>query len=297
MSKGSALGFLNASRIEFNDLFSQHEELRKRNQATRDIYLRKMENSLRNSQPPNKSPLHSEGLAPQSSGRGVNSLVNHSFTPKVGLANLNRGVDSASQGPAAQRIGEMIKNSLLKNFSACCDCISSMHEFDLAEHIRRKLDQQIDIKLKEAALKTNLHAQKDAFWKAFQEKAKIETDLEAKCLAMEKKLVQGRTQLSIKQARLSNKQAETLIRQAQRQQRLAVNTKVHMQANIEEIDYIYKNDKQSLLDDSQKYLASAGADITRYAKELDGLADQVRAADRQAVEKYRQLRQALSQGT
>lgn len=168
-----------------------------------------------------------------------------------------------------------------------------MHEFDLTERIRRKLDQHIEIKLKEAALKTNLHTQKESFMRAFQEKTRIEADLEAKCLSIEKKLVQGRTQLRIKQARLSNKQAETAIRQAQLSQRLSANTQLHMKANAEEIDYIYRNDKQSLLDDSQKYLSAAAADIGRFASELQQLDERARAGDRLNFERYLLLKKTL----
>ena len=159
----------------------------------------------------------------------------------------------------------MISDSLIKNFSACCDCISSMHEFDLVQEIRRKLDKHIALKLQQAAIGTTQTSQKETFLRALEEKAHIEAKLQMQCLELEKKLVQGRCQLRTKTTRLDHRDAELAIRRAEKEQKLTLNAKAHIQANIEEIDYIYKNDKQSLVDDSQKYISSISTDIPKFS--------------------------------
>lgn len=188
------------------------------------------------------------------------------------------------------RVSTTTTEDLRSNFSACCDCISGMQEHDLVLALLTSVDDVILKKLfsfehEPAAMRLAQALKGRQAIEKKQEKAAKDT--EKKLLALEN-TVEG------KRRKIENSEVEIQQRLLLREHQLKQNRGHQIEASAYELDYLYKNDPQSLLEDADKFAVSMKQDIDKFKDSISTLAHQA-SQNQHLVDYYLTLKKAVGE--
>lgn len=253
--------------VEYNDLFYQNEQLRSRNLRLKAAQVEQ---------------LRSEMLP-----------ASHQLPPR-----LNRGGDrpnlmySSTVGRKYTKFKPESIEAVIKNFESCSDFIISNQQVELMKMILRRIDAQIEEKLRRTEAN---EYEVQRFIRSLEEKRETEKTTDSDCQQLERQLIDLKKQIEDRRDKIKNFQDELLVRAAKREQSLKENKAQHITANLNELDYLYKNDPESLLEDSDKYIRQIKDDIERFKDEYDSLASQPKQVNYRVYDKYDRLKKQLAQ--
>lgn len=200
-----------------------------------------------------------------------------------------QSVRSSEVGPIAT-ITNTMTDSLRSNFSACCDYISAMQEHDLLLTLLASVDDAIIAKFK--SIGNNASAER--LIQAIRDRQSIEKKLERPLKDAEKKLLTLENTMDSKKRKIDNSEMEIQHRLILREQQLKQNKSHQMESSIHELDYLYKNDPQSLLEDTEKFAYSIKQDIERYKDSINNLTSQA-SKNQHLIDYYQSLKKAVGE--
>lgn len=176
------------------------------------------------------------------------------------------------------------------NFESCSDCISATQEHDLLLSLLSSVDHVLQAKL------NGFHDDPTAFRlsRALQERQAIEKKLEKAVKEAEKKALVARSNIESKRRKIENSETEIQHRLVLREQQLKQNRVQQIEASVYELDYLYKNDPQSLLEDVDKYAFCIKQDIDKFKDLIEGLTPESRK-NQALVDYYRTLKRDLGE--
>lgn len=219
--------------------------------------------------------------------------ASHQLPPR-----MNRGGDrpnllySSNVGRRASKAKPETVDAVLKNFDTCCDLIGASQQVELMKTILRRLDAQIEEKLRTTEA-DQFEVQR--FLRALELKRETENSADADCQQLEKQLIDLQKLIEDRRDRIKNFHDELLVRAAKKEQALKENKLQHISANLSELDYLYKNDPESLLEDSDRYIRQIKEDIDRFKDEYDVLLNQPKTVNYRTFDKFVRLKKQLAQ--
>ena len=242
---------------QYNDLYYQNKELKKGNEIGKRIVLQKIKQYLTNS----SNVVSNDGL----------DRPNRIYSVKQKTGGLSHRTNEA----------------LLTNFESCCDTISVIQEKELLQWILGKLDGLIIERLKKSEA---TDSDRYTFEKGLKKKQSIEKGLEVEFQEMEKRIIELQDMVRIKKNKLKNFDREIELKKKTRMQSLKENTKHQIYENLSELEYLYSNDPQSLLEDADKYSKQIKEDIEMFKEKEYALSRDTNRVDPKLIERYFHLK-------
>ena len=211
---------------------------------------------------------------------------------------MNRGGDrpnlmySSNLGRKSSTLKPDSLEAVITNFDSCCDLVISNQQVELMKTILRRVDLQIEDKLR----KTEADALEiQRFLRALESKRQTESAAENDTHQLEKQLIDLHKQIDDRREKIKNFHDELVVRAAKKEQSLRDNKVQHINANLNELEYLYKNDPESLLEDSDRYIRQIKEDIDRFKDQYDSLASNPKSVNYRVYDKYVRLKKQLAQ--
>lgn len=266
--------------VEYNDLYTLNEELRKKCTEIKTKILKEITASLASKM----GKTTSIGSFQEPNWRNTDTTDFQEFAE--GMPNKIYPSDSKVSALKTSTV-----DCLLKNFNSCSDCITSIKEFELSKALLEKIDSRIMEKL------SNSHADPDlkskfsvllAGQKQVERLGHDSRELQKQIQAMEMEIAQKEE--SLKNSSLSSGPFQE--RMALRKAQLDVNRQNQIKSHQVELEYLYSNDPMSLVEDCERYQESIQQDIDRLKEETLKKEREAQNTDYRMIEIYRSLKRA-----
>lgn len=249
--------------MEFNDLYGLHEDLHKRNMTTKDKTMVNLSEFLR------------QKASPQSEQRYSQKQIH---TSNISIPGQH------------SKISDPMREALMTNFDSCCTCISAMQEHDLMYIVGDLIDKQILDQL----CNMNQDGSAKRLAEAIDYRRTVERRVEKPCKEAEKGNLSTANTVENKKKKLENIPHEWDHRLDLRKQQLQQNRDNQIEASAQELDYLYSNDPQSLLEDADRYITNMKKDIDNYKEQIYTL-NRSRTSNQILIDKYMNLKRELGE--
>jgi len=259
--------------IHYNDLFSMTDELRKRSEQKKEYVVQQLQDFLQNRSIANNNPIVALTNSKQSTGV---SFADESSSHQL---------ESFSQKQHVT-IKKETADLLLKNFMACAECSIAHQEHTLSSVILKKISAEITQKLRTLPEVTS---DMKKFEYLFNQKRDHERTKIKECYEQNKKLIGAEHVLAAKKRRAEFSKQDFGLKVYSRDEQLKHNRRVQIKSSLSELDFLYKNDSQSLLEDVPKYLNALQYEIDYY-KEMASENKGKSKVDPRLIEMYNRLK-------
>lgn len=183
------------------------------------------------------------------------------------------------------KITDSMREALMKNFDSCCTCISAMQEHDLMCIMSDLIDKQILDQL----CKMSHDPSCKRLAESIDYQRTIERRIEKPCKDAEKKNLTMANTVENKRKKIENIPLEWDHRLELRKQQLKQNRDNQIEASAQELDYLYSNDPQSLLEDVDKYITNMKQDIDNYKEQIHQYSRR-RTSNQHLIDRYMELK-------